>query len=952
MQAIRVLPGRLTSRAAVAASALAVVVLALLDHTSPAPVSFTVFYMLACMLAGWTAGQGWGFLMALLTMAALGTEELTRSSDPLWVIGWNSLSRLTVCSLAATMASRLAGLKRGLERTVAERTAVLQASEERHRQLLEILPDSCVVTDREGRITSVNQRALELHGLARAEEILGRSAVEFVSPAEAAKLHDRLRRVAEGETLPPADYLLRRADGGTFPAEVNTAALRDATGRLEGFITIGRDCTARRRTEQAVRDNEARLRLALDAAGMVTWEWDVAQGTLRYSPNASALAKGEDLEPYCTLAGILERLHPDDRDRVRAALDRTLHEGRPFECEYRLQMLDGRYYWVLGRGDIVETDAGKPTRLRGVSLDITQRQQAEQTRRLQARVLESVSDAVALCDGGGCLTLTNPAMEALFGCGPGELLGRHIDALSTASAERIAAVKAELFAEIERRGQWAGESHGRARDGRDFLCELRISGLELGGTRHFVLVFHDVTERRHAEQALQTQARVLENMNEGVVLADESGRIRLTNPALDAMFGYARGELAGAAFDGLAFRKTDEGTQFFLNFAARVRAQGPAVEELECRTKTGARLRVVMRFSELQLDGRFGLVAVVQDVTERRRAEETLRLQALVLQGMAEAVIVADDTGTIVLANRAAERLWGYGSGVLPGRHVSSLSARPDGPTAQRHEEIMRAVRSTGQWQGRLLIRCADGSPHPTEAVLSGLQRAGRPLVVGVLQDLTERDRLEGEILAISDAEKTRIGQELHDGLCQALVGAAFQGRALERALARHQADELPRVSRLCEILDEAITESRRLARGLFPVKLETFGLTAALQELAVVAQEQSGIACGFTCSDPGLQVADHAAATHLYRIAQEGVNNALRHSGATRVNVTLEAHGGELCLCVGDDGKGLPPGAHSAGMGLHTMEYRARALGGALRLTPRPGGGTEVCCCVPWPPA
>jgi PAS domain S-box-containing protein len=211
--------------------------------------------------------------------------------------------------------------------------------------------------------------------------------------------------------------------------------------------------------------------------------------------------------------------------------------------------------------------------------------------------------------------------------------------------------------------------------------------------------------------------------------------------------------------------------------------------------------------------------------------------------------------------------------------------------------------------------------------------------------------RTQRQILEISDREQARIGQDLHDGLCQQLIGMGFTANSLEQALSREQRPEAAIARKLYALLDESITESRLVCRGLYPIRLSTQGLLPALEDLAATAHERYHIRCVCEADrrplDCGL-----TTATHLYRIAQEAVNNAVKHSGARNVTIRLTGANGGLALSVKDDGKGMsrpaaPNSGSGSGMGLHIMEYRAHLLGGVLQLESGPGG-TEVRCRLP----
>jgi two-component system CheB/CheR fusion protein len=266
----------------------------------------------------------------------------------------------------------------------------------------------------------------------------------------------------------------------------------------------------------------------------------------------------------------------------------------------------------------------------------------------------------------------------------------------------------------------------------------------------------------------------------------------------------------------------------------------------------------------------------------------------------------------------------------------------------------METVKTRGL-AGEYLLRRKDGTERWIETRSSGLYLGGQFYIVTVGQDITDRLRLERQILEISDSEQARIGQDIHDGLCQRLISLAFDVNSLGQSLGERQDPSAASSAHtIADLLDETITESRRVARGLYPVRLETEGLVSALKELANTTTERFGIDCSCNAS-AGEVPCDTASATHLYRIAQEAVSNAVKHSQCGKISIQITDEKGEIQLAVSDDGKGIARNgasvespAQGSGMGMYIMEYRARSLGGSLRVLPGGDIGTTVLCRVP----
>jgi signal transduction histidine kinase len=216
-----------------------------------------------------------------------------------------------------------------------------------------------------------------------------------------------------------------------------------------------------------------------------------------------------------------------------------------------------------------------------------------------------------------------------------------------------------------------------------------------------------------------------------------------------------------------------------------------------------------------------------------------------------------------------------------------------------------------------------------------------------IFRDITERRILEKEIIEISDRERRRIGQDLHDGLCQHLAGIELMSQVLEQKLSRRSKTAANRVGEIARYVRDAISQTRSLARGLSPVTLESEGLMSALHELAANTEKMFGVVCRLECAEPVL-FRDPAVATHLYRIAQEAASNAIKHGKATQITIKLEKLRDQTALTILDNGLGFPSVRPNTGMGLAIMKSRAGTIGASLALDNRPGGGARVRCSVP----
>ncbi len=218
-------------------------------------------------------------------------------------------------------------------------------------------------------------------------------------------------------------------------------------------------------------------------------------------------------------------------------------------------------------------------------------------------------------------------------------------------------------------------------------------------------------------------------------------------------------------------------------------------------------------------------------------------------------------------------------------------------------------------------------------------------LIYASARDVTLQKRLEKEIIEAGDLEKERLGRDLHDGLCQNLAGIAALGTTLSRKLSAARDPGAEEAAEIAGLLNQTISGARDLARGLNPVGLADIGLAAALRALAASVQALHRVSCRFE-GDVLFPSLDPAVETHLYRIAQEAVSNALRHGRGRHIAISLRFRDGGGSLSIEDDGVGIPEEKLvQEGIGLHTMNYRARLIGASLEVRPIAPHGTAVSC-------
>lgn len=337
-------------------------------------------------------------------------------------------------------------------------------------------------------------------------------------------------------------------------------------------------------------------------------------------------------------------------------------------------------------------------------------------------------------------------------------------------------------------------------------------------------------------------------------------------------------------------------------------------------------------------------------VIERERklleAGETVRRSRerhhQIIQTALDGFLRFDQQGELLEVNKALCSLLDVTEEQLLGKDVfdpDGLAFREDVRTCLDHLAAGQAV----QCFTRLVRR--NGEEIEVEIAL---HREAEELF-GFVHDITAQRRLERQMLRITIDERRRFGQELHDGLGQQLTAIEMMTHSLARQLKATAPKEAKVVFEITNYIRRAVTQTRELAHDLSPVAEGGDGLMNALQELARMTT-LAGVECSFECS-AAVKVEDAGVASHLHRIAQEAVTNALKHAGARLIRIRLEDTGDSIELTIQDDGKGLVRGhAGRGGMGLEVIQHRAVLIGGQVSIKSGRDKGVRVTCKLPKP--
>jgi PAS domain S-box-containing protein len=497
---------------------------------------------------------------------------------------------------------------------------------------------------------------------------------------------------------------------------------------------------------------------------------------------------------------------------------------------------------------------------------------------------------------------------------------------------------------------------------------------------------YDITERKRVETDALRLAAIVQSSHDAIVAKDLNGIITDWNQSAERIFGYKPKEIIGKSILTLIPPdRRDEETEIL----RRIR-RGELIEHYETirRSKDGKLVDVSLTISPIKdFTGKIiGVSKIARDVTEQKTVDRRFAEQGRLLDLSNEAILVRDRDDQITYWSRGAAELYGYPAEEALGKVTHKLLRTEHSEPLQK---IFEKLERENRWRGELVHRHKNGTKIVVmshwaldrddlgkradvletntditalkEAELA-LQRSKATLEKLVHQrtkalrvanaelenEITRRKGLEGQILEISDREQERLGQELHDGLCQQLTAIGFLARATALRLRDHRVVHTEDLERIAQLINGSVMDARNIARDLHKEEIEAAEFVQALQDM--VDRKIWKTPCRLDLKTE-VNIDDDNVASQLYRILREALVNANKHARATQIVLEVRRLRNDLVFSVTDNGAGLcekPKTGH--GLGFHIMEYRAKSIGARLEFESRKKGGARVACYLPLP--
>jgi PAS domain S-box-containing protein len=516
----------------------------------------------------------------------------------------------------------------GIERQLVE-------SEARFAAIINSAKDAIINVEADQRITLFNAAAEQMFRC-RAADAIGQPLSRFI-PKE---FHSATSPPANDEDAASASltHLVRsgnrgvRTNGEEFPLETSVSRV-ESSGR-KFYTIIVRDITERRRAEEELRQRERSLAEAQKLAKIGSWEWDVTTDRVTWSQELYRIF-GVDPQSFPgTFASVLERIHPEDRERVKEKIVSAGANGHTFTMEKRILRTDGRTRVLFSQGEVITNEQGKPRLMKGICQDITERKRTEEQLRILESAIQQETSSIVITSAeldppGPQIVFVNPAFEKMTGYTFEEVLGKTPRILQGPKTDRR--VLDELRAKLSHGEEFYGETVNYRKNGTELYLGWHINPIrdDTGRITHFVSVQRDITERKRTEERLREQAALLDKARDAIVLCDLEDKILFWNQGAERLYGWTAAEAVGKkAADLLYKNRTAE-------LAAAQQAElekGEWSGELRQVTKDGRDIIVESRRTLLSNgEGRPNTRLLINtDITEKKKLEvQYLRAQRL-----------------------------------------------------------------------------------------------------------------------------------------------------------------------------------------------------------------------------------------------------------------------------------------------------------------------------------
>ncbi|MBX3324691.1 MAG: PAS domain S-box protein [Nitrospira sp.] len=759
-------------------------------------------------------------------------------------------------------------------------------------------------------------------------------------------------------------YELRmvRKDGSVIWTDVRGHGVRDSQGRLTHMIGATVDITERKQAELALRESEERFSKAFRTSPHPIGITEVVTGRCVEVNDACLEAFGFRREEVIGNTTFLLGIWPSLEDRAQVI--ERLKTGQPMRnMEFALKTKSGALRYFLASADLA--DLNGVLCVVTVANDITDRKQAEEALRMSeerfAKAFQASPHPVVISElDSGLIVDANEAAWQPFGYRKDEIVGHTTLQIGVWPSVEERAHYLEL---LKRQGSIRNmEVLLRSKSGDIRQCLLSSELIELNGKQCSVTVGDDITESRRLEKALRLTQFSVDQAVEAIIWLDPSARIFSVNDTACRMLEYSREKLLGMTVHDI---DPNFPVERWMDHWNRLKERGSLTFEARFWSRTGAVLETDVSVNYLPHEGKEYACMILRDIGDRKQAEAELRRSHKFLRQVIDTapnlIFAKDQAGRFAMANKAVADCYGT--------TVEDLIGKSDADFNRNGEEV-----NFFRQLDREVIQCAEDRFIPEERVTDAegktrwLQTVKRPIfddegnvrmVLGAATDITERKRMEEMLLQgerdLNTAlqERERISQDLHDGILQSLYAVGLGLEACKPMLKQQPGQVsvkfLTILDQTIGQLNQVMTEVRNFIAGLESHSIEGGDFPTVLRNMVRTMSSSSAAKCTVRIDKAAVHQLSTEQALHIINIVREGLSNALRHSEAERITVSLRLLRHSVRLAITDDGIGFNTSStQGVGHGLSNMAARAQKVRGVFFLQSTPSNGTKISLDLP----
>ena len=440
------------------------------------------------------------------------------------------------------------------------------------------------------------------------------------------------------------------------------------------------------------------------------------------------------------------------------------------------------------------------------------------------------------------------------------------------------------------------------------------------------------------------------NIEDAVINVDNEGVIKYLNKSAEAMLNITKSNANKAVIDRIGIKWiNNKGKELKHPYIQKRKRKLVKTEYVLLNTVSGGTIPVECSVNILHDSNRniIGYVYLIQNIEERKKIVTIQSRLASIIESSQDAIIGIDTNGVIHSWNSGARKILGYTYEEVVGQNVSMFTP-PNIPNELPEKiEKLKSGRAVSHYES---VRQTKRGEIIEMSILPSPIFDDQGNMIGIsfiARNITERKKLEKEVIEIGEKERERIGRDLHDSLGQQLTGIMLNLKAIEKIIKNKlDEDEILQLKETSDMIKNAIQQTRTMAKNMVPIKLETEGLPHALEDLANFARKVYKKEVK-TSIDSEIERVNIITETQLYHIAQEAVNNSVKHGNCSAISITLNVVQSELVLSVKDDGIGFKEDS-KGGIGINIMKYRANLVSGTLFIHSEIGAGSLVLCRVP----